>query len=124
VFPRRHGGFVGSELRYAGRPEAFAERLREVLASRWVATSTSRRGLASGWKALTPIPGRHSMSRPTSTAPPVEPEPVVPEPVIPDPVTPDPDLPPDPFPGPTPTPEPEPAGPGGPQEPGRPAPPI
>ena len=31
VFPSHHGGFLGGEFGYAGRPEAFAERLREVL---------------------------------------------------------------------------------------------
>ena len=31
VFPSHHGGFVGGESGYAGRPEAFARRLREVL---------------------------------------------------------------------------------------------
>ncbi len=31
VFPSHHGGFVGGESRYAGQPEAFARRLREVL---------------------------------------------------------------------------------------------
>lgn len=30
VFPSHHGGFLGGELGYAGRPEAFARRLREV----------------------------------------------------------------------------------------------
>ena len=31
VFPSHHGGFVGGKSRYAGQPEAFARRLREVL---------------------------------------------------------------------------------------------
>lgn len=31
VFPSHHGGFVGGEYGYAGQPEAFAHRLREVL---------------------------------------------------------------------------------------------
>jgi pimeloyl-ACP methyl ester carboxylesterase len=31
VFPSHHGGFLGGELGYAGQPEAFAGRLREVL---------------------------------------------------------------------------------------------
>jgi pimeloyl-ACP methyl ester carboxylesterase len=31
VFPSHHGGFLGGELGYAGQPEAFAARLREVL---------------------------------------------------------------------------------------------
>jgi pimeloyl-ACP methyl ester carboxylesterase len=31
VFPSHHGGFVGGESGYAGQPEAFAHRLREVL---------------------------------------------------------------------------------------------
>jgi pimeloyl-ACP methyl ester carboxylesterase len=31
VFPSHHGGFMGGEYGYAGQPEAFAKRLREVL---------------------------------------------------------------------------------------------
>jgi pimeloyl-ACP methyl ester carboxylesterase len=31
VFPSHHGGFLGGESGYAGQPEAFAARLREVL---------------------------------------------------------------------------------------------
>ncbi|WP_092651744.1 alpha/beta fold hydrolase [Actinopolymorpha singaporensis] len=31
VFPSHHGGFVGGESGFAGQPEAFARRLREVL---------------------------------------------------------------------------------------------
>ena len=31
VFPSHHGGFTGGEFGYAGQPEAFARRLREVL---------------------------------------------------------------------------------------------
>ncbi|ADJ50362.1 hydrolase [Amycolatopsis mediterranei S699] len=31
VFPSHHGGFLGGEFGYAGRPESFAEKLREVL---------------------------------------------------------------------------------------------
>ena len=31
VFPSHHGGFVGGESGYAGQPEAFARKLREVL---------------------------------------------------------------------------------------------
>jgi hypothetical protein len=31
VFPSHHGGFLGSEFGYAGQPEAFARRLRDVL---------------------------------------------------------------------------------------------
>jgi pimeloyl-ACP methyl ester carboxylesterase len=31
VFPSHHGGFLGGESGYAGQPEAFASRLREVL---------------------------------------------------------------------------------------------
>ena len=31
VFPSHHGGFLGGELGYAGQPEAFARRLRDVL---------------------------------------------------------------------------------------------
>jgi len=30
-FPSHHGGFLGGEFGYAGEPEAFAHRLREVL---------------------------------------------------------------------------------------------
>lgn len=33
VFPSHHGGFMSGEFGYAGQPEAFAERLREVLGS-------------------------------------------------------------------------------------------
>ena len=31
VFPSHHGGFMGGEHGYAGQPDAFAQRLREVL---------------------------------------------------------------------------------------------
>jgi len=31
VFPSHHGGFLGGEFRYAGQPEAFARKLRDVL---------------------------------------------------------------------------------------------
>ena len=31
VFPSHHGGFVGGDSGYAGQPEAFARKLREVL---------------------------------------------------------------------------------------------
>ena len=31
VFPSHHGGFMGGEFGYAGQPEAFATRLRDVL---------------------------------------------------------------------------------------------
>ena len=31
VFPSHHGGFLGSDSPYAGQPEAFARRLREIL---------------------------------------------------------------------------------------------
>jgi pimeloyl-ACP methyl ester carboxylesterase len=31
IFPSHHGGFLGGEFGYAGQPEAFARRLREVL---------------------------------------------------------------------------------------------
>jgi hypothetical protein len=31
VFPSHHGGFLGGEYGYAGQPEAFAHKLREVL---------------------------------------------------------------------------------------------
>lgn len=32
VFPSHHGGFAGGEYGYPGKPEEFAQRLREVLA--------------------------------------------------------------------------------------------
>jgi hypothetical protein len=32
VFPSHHGGFMGGEFGYAGQPEAFSRKLREVLA--------------------------------------------------------------------------------------------
>ena len=31
VFPSHHGGFLGGEFGYAGQPEAFARKLRELL---------------------------------------------------------------------------------------------
>ena len=31
VFPSHHGGFVGGEFGYTGKPEAFARKLRKVL---------------------------------------------------------------------------------------------
>ena len=31
VFPSHHGGFAGGEFGYAGQPEAFARKLRDVL---------------------------------------------------------------------------------------------
>ena len=31
VFPSHHGGFLGGEYGYAGQPDAFARKLREVL---------------------------------------------------------------------------------------------
>jgi pimeloyl-ACP methyl ester carboxylesterase len=34
VFPSHHGGFLGGEFGYAGQPEAFAHKLREVLEGR------------------------------------------------------------------------------------------
>lgn len=34
VFPSHHGGFMGGEYGYAGQPEAFAKKLREVLDER------------------------------------------------------------------------------------------
>ncbi len=33
VFPSHHGGFLGADSGYAGQPEAFAHKLREVLAN-------------------------------------------------------------------------------------------
>jgi pimeloyl-ACP methyl ester carboxylesterase len=33
VFPSHHGGFLGGEFGYAGQPEAFAAKLREVLSA-------------------------------------------------------------------------------------------
>jgi hypothetical protein len=32
MFPSHHGGFLGGEFGWPGQPEAFAARLREVLA--------------------------------------------------------------------------------------------
>jgi pimeloyl-ACP methyl ester carboxylesterase len=34
VFPSHHGGFLGPEYGYPGKPEAFAQKLREVLSGR------------------------------------------------------------------------------------------
>jgi pimeloyl-ACP methyl ester carboxylesterase len=34
VFPSHHGGFLGPEYGYPGKPEEFAQRLREVLSAR------------------------------------------------------------------------------------------
>lgn len=34
VFPSHHGGFLGGESGYAGQPEAFARKLREILDNR------------------------------------------------------------------------------------------
>ncbi|MBF6478689.1 alpha/beta hydrolase, partial [Nocardia cyriacigeorgica] len=34
VFPSHHGGFMGGQYGYAGQPEAFAKKLREVLDER------------------------------------------------------------------------------------------
>ena len=31
VFPSHHGGFLGAESGYAGQPEAFARKLRDIL---------------------------------------------------------------------------------------------
>jgi hypothetical protein len=31
VFPSHHGGLLGGEFGYAGQPEAFARKLRDVL---------------------------------------------------------------------------------------------
>jgi hypothetical protein len=33
IFPSNHGGFLGGEYGQTGEPDAFARRLREVLAS-------------------------------------------------------------------------------------------
>jgi len=35
AFPSHHGGFLGGESGYAGQPEAFAARLREILDESW-----------------------------------------------------------------------------------------
>jgi pimeloyl-ACP methyl ester carboxylesterase len=43
VFPSHHGGFMGGEFGYAGQPEAFARRLRDVLDP-----TTDRRFASSG----------------------------------------------------------------------------
>ena len=40
VFPSHHGGFLGDEFGYAGQPEAFARKLREVLASNPTSAAT------------------------------------------------------------------------------------
>jgi hypothetical protein len=34
IFPSDHGGFLGGEYGQPGQPEAFAAKLREVLAAR------------------------------------------------------------------------------------------
>ena len=34
IFPSHHGGFLGGEFGYAGEPDAFAVKLREVLTAR------------------------------------------------------------------------------------------
>jgi hypothetical protein len=31
IFPSHHGGFLGGEYGWAGEPDAFAQKLREVL---------------------------------------------------------------------------------------------
>lgn len=41
VFPSHHGGFMGGELGYPGKPEEFAARLREVLEPRRATVSRS-----------------------------------------------------------------------------------
>jgi hypothetical protein len=40
VFPSHHGGFLGGEFGYAGQPEAFSHRLRDVLGDHPLGTST------------------------------------------------------------------------------------
>ncbi len=42
VFPSHHGGFMGGEFGYAGQPEAFARRLRDVLDGVATAQSAGR----------------------------------------------------------------------------------
>jgi hypothetical protein len=34
IFPSHHGGFLGGESGYAGDPDAFAAKLRQVLSDR------------------------------------------------------------------------------------------
>jgi hypothetical protein len=34
IFPSHHGGFLGGEYGWSGEPDAFAAKLREVLAER------------------------------------------------------------------------------------------
>ncbi len=44
VFPSHHGGFLGSESRYHGQPEAFAGRLLQILDDdRWAQASSTTR---------------------------------------------------------------------------------
>ena len=40
VFPSHHGGFLGGEFGYAGQPEAFSRKLRDVLGDHSPGTST------------------------------------------------------------------------------------
>ncbi|HYB31546.1 MAG TPA: alpha/beta hydrolase [Solirubrobacteraceae bacterium] len=47
VFPSHHGGFLGGESGYAGQPEAFASRLREIL-DEGQTPRDPRRGLLRG----------------------------------------------------------------------------
>ncbi len=35
MFPSHHGGFVGGEYGWPGRPEEFGRRLREILDATW-----------------------------------------------------------------------------------------
>ena len=42
VFPSHHGGFLDGEFGYAGKPEAFARRLREVLDDEAASTPVRR----------------------------------------------------------------------------------
>ncbi len=56
VFPSHHGGFRGGESGYAGQPEAFARRLREVLGS----TTLRRAALRRRWRITATMQGGHS----------------------------------------------------------------
>ena len=43
VFPSHHGGFMGGEFGYAGQPEAFARKLRDVIVAAPAIVSSARR---------------------------------------------------------------------------------
>lgn len=56
VFPSHHGGFLGGEFGYAGQPEAFAGRLREVLADADAGAETAAGMDASTGTTAGPVP--------------------------------------------------------------------